>query len=106
MEGMDDVTLPSDPTHGIVRRVEALRYRGLRYVAQEVGPFAVLVGPNGAGKSSFLDCIALVSDYLRATMSRALVGVDGRPGRARRVGELVHQRHGVSFEIALDLTIP
>ena len=46
-----------------VIRIQALRYRSLRYVSQELGPFQVLVGPNASGKSNFLDVVALaISD--------------------------------------------
>jgi hypothetical protein len=30
----------------MIRRVEALGYRGLRYCRQDIGAFHVLVGPN------------------------------------------------------------
>jgi len=40
-----------------VTRVEALRYRCLRFTRQAVKPFQLLVGPNASGKSTFLDVI-------------------------------------------------
>ena len=49
----------------MIRRIEALRYRGLRYISQEVKPFQMLVGPNASGKSTFLDVPALFSDFVR-----------------------------------------
>jgi AAA15 family ATPase/GTPase len=39
----------------VITKVEALNYRSLRYVSQELGPFHVLVGANASGKSTFLD---------------------------------------------------
>lgn len=38
----------------MITRIEALGFRSLRYVAQDIEPFQALVGPNGSGKSSFL----------------------------------------------------
>ena len=49
----------------MIRRIEALNYRSLRYVSQEIRPFQILVGPNATGKSTFLDVPALLSDFLR-----------------------------------------
>lgn len=46
---------------GIVR-VEALGYRCLRYVAQDLGAFQILVGANASGKSTFLDVVGFLGD--------------------------------------------
>ncbi len=45
----------------MICRIEALNYRGLRHVSQEVRPFEVLVGPNASGKSTFLDVPAFIT---------------------------------------------
>ena len=44
----------------MIRAIEALNYRCLRHVRQELDQFQVLVGPNGSGKSTFLDVISLI----------------------------------------------
>lgn len=93
----------------MIARIEALNYRCLRYIAQDLVPFNVLVGPNGSGKSTFLDVLALISDFLANGLNDAiLLGSDSsRPrGRSRRVEELFFQGKGDRFELAVELNIP
>ena len=80
--------------------IEALNYRCLRYVHQEVSPFQVLVGPNASGKSTFLDTVAFVADFLRKGP------VDAVRDRAPDVTSLLWKGEGGRFEIAIELTIP
>src|SRR6185503_16460373 len=40
--------------------IEALNFRCLRYVAQDLTRFHVLVGPNASGKTTFLDVVAFL----------------------------------------------
>ncbi len=72
----------------MIRLIEALNYRCLRYVSQELQDFQILVGPNGSGKSTFLDVPAflsrLVSDGLEAAAQE----------RARIFEDLVWARAG------------
>lgn len=80
--------------------IEALHYRCLRYIRQPVGPFHVLVGPNASGKTTFLDVVSflgrLVSD-----------GLDNAVGeRTKNFQDLVWQREGQRFELALEAVIP
>ena len=49
----------------MISRIEALSFRGLKFVSRGLKPFQVLVGPNASGKSTFLDVVALLSDYIR-----------------------------------------
>ena len=49
----------------MITRIEALNYRCLRRVEQDVGAFNVLVGPNGSGKSTFLDVLAFLRELVR-----------------------------------------
>jgi predicted ATPase len=93
----------------MIARIEALNYRCLRDVAQELAPFNVLVGPNGSGKSTFLDVVGLLSDFLANGLDDAiLLGPDpSRPrGRSSRVEELFFRGHGDRFELAVELEIP
>jgi predicted ATPase len=93
----------------MIARIEALNYRCLRYVAQELEAFNVLVGPNGAGKSTFLDVVGLLRDFLNDGLDAAILmrSDPTRPGgRARRVEELFFQGQGDSFGVAIELRIP
>ena len=67
-----------------VIRIQALRYRSLRYVSQRLGPFQVLVGPNASGKSNFLDVVAFLGDLVRTDLETAILGDErlGIPLRA------------------------
>ena len=93
---------------GIVTRVEALGFRSLRHVAQDLGPFHVLVGPNGSGKSTFLDVIAFVGDVVRVGLQTAIEG-DARlgiPHRAPDAKHLTWLRIGTRIELAVEFSIP
>jgi hypothetical protein len=84
----------------MIARIEALNYRCLRFVAQDLEPFHVLVGPNASGKSTFLDVFALMSD---------LISVGPHGAIAERVPDfrdLVWMRQQGHFEVAVELSIP
>jgi predicted ATPase len=102
-------TVDNDPgPRGIVTRVEALGFRSLRYVAQDLGPFHVLVGPNGSGKSTFLDVVAFVGDMVRGGARAAIEG-DARVGipyRAPDGKHLTWQRQSNRVELAVDFSVP
>jgi predicted ATPase len=84
----------------MIRRIEALGYRSLRYVDQELAPFQILVGPNASGKSTFLDVVDILSDAMR-------LGVDDAVhGRSSDVTSLFWMRQGDRFELALEFVIP
>ncbi|HXG58242.1 MAG TPA: AAA family ATPase [Thermoanaerobaculia bacterium] len=84
----------------MIRRVEALRYRSLRDVDQEVRPFQILVGPNASGKSTFLDVLHLIGDMLRDGL------VSGLRRRSPDVSNIIWMKEGRHFEIAIELDIP
>jgi predicted ATPase len=89
-------------------RIEALRFRALRYVEQELGPFHVLVGPNGSGKTTFLDVIGFLGDLVTAGPSAAVLG-DPRLGIASRASDAAHlcwMREPTTIELAVELVIP
>ena len=91
-----------------VTRIQALRYRSLRYIDQSLRPFQILVGPNASGKSTFLDTIAILGDLIRTDLDTAVRG-DMRleiPMRAPDPRHLAWLRRGDSFELAVELAIP
>jgi len=91
----------------MIQHIEALNYRSLRYVSQELRPFQVLVGPNASGKSTFLDVVALLSDFLQNGLSEALLfGLDNGRGRASRLDELIFNQSSDHFELAIELAVP
>jgi energy-coupling factor transporter ATP-binding protein EcfA2 len=92
----------------MITRIEALRYRALRYVSQKVGRFQLLVGPNASGKSTFLDVVALLGDLLQGGLGAAVQGDPklGIPPRAPDPSHLVWMRQGGTFELAVELAIP
>ena len=84
----------------MIARIEALNYRCLRHVAQDLEAFHVLVGPNASGKSTFLDVFALMSDLIS-------LGPDGAVAeRVPDFRDLVWMRERGHFEVALEVTIP
>lgn len=99
---------PSFLPPGCVTRVQALGYRSLRYVSQELGPFHVLVGPNASGKSSYLDVIAFLGDLVRGGVAAAVHGDPrfGIPLRAADGKHLTWMRQGDRFELAIEVAIP
>jgi energy-coupling factor transporter ATP-binding protein EcfA2 len=93
---------------GIVTRVEALGFRSLRHVVQDLGPFHVLVGPNGSGKSTFLDVVAFLGDVVRVGLQTAIEG-DSRLGIQHRAPDAKHLtwlRGGTRIELAVEFRIP
>ena len=57
----------------MICRVEALRYRCLKYIKKELGNFHILVGPNASGKSTFLDVISFLGDIVREGLETAVI---------------------------------
>src|SRR5690242_7318535 len=91
----------------MIRRIEALNYRSLRYVAQNLGPFEVLVGPNASGKSTFLDVVSLVRDFVRDGLDEGILGCKERGvGRASLLDELIFNQSANHFEVALEMHVP
>ncbi|MEW6265188.1 MAG: ATP-binding protein [Thermodesulfobacteriota bacterium] len=84
----------------MIRLIEALNYRCLRYVSQELGPFHILVGPNASGKTTFLDVVVflgrLVNEGLEAAVNE----------RTREFRDLLFGRAGDVFELAIETAIP
>src|SRR5438270_7042126 len=84
----------------MIRLIEALGYRCLRYVRQPLDQFHILVGPNASGKTTFLDVVTflgrLVSDGLEAAVGE----------RAQTFQDLVWGREGDKLELAVEAKIP
>jgi predicted ATPase len=84
----------------MISRIQALNYRCLRHVDQDLERFHVLVGPNASGKSTFLDVFALVSDLVSS-------GPDGAVAeRVPDFRDLVWMRQRNHFEVAVEVSIP
>ena len=84
----------------MLTRIEALRYRCLRYVAQALGPFHVLVGPNASGKTTFLDVVGFLGDLVR-------LGPEGAVReRTQNFQDLLWARDGESFQLAIEAAVP
>lgn len=84
----------------MITRVEACRYRCLRYANHGLNKFNVLVGPNASGKTTFLDAIAFLGDVVRDGPSEAV----GK--RTENMQDLLWQGRGASMEIAAEFSIP
>lgn len=84
----------------MIRAVEALRYRALRHVRQELGPFQVLVGPNASGKSTFIDVIGFFRDLLEEGVVAAV------SARTPNFHNLVWMNEGDWFELAVEVEAP
>ena len=87
----------------MIRRIQALNYRCLRYVDVRLdGTFHILVGPNASGKSTLLDVIGFLGDLVSDGLEAA---VDHRTNNFR---DLVwdRPRERAGFELALELDIP
>ena len=84
----------------MIRRMQVLHYRGLKYIDVKLSNFQILIGPNASGKSTFLDVINLVRDILNNGLRPAI------EKRSSRFDELVYNQQGDGFEIALELEIP
>jgi len=80
--------------------IEALDFRCLKYVHQEMGPFHVLVGPNASGKTTFLDVVSFLGQLVSEGMEAA-IGT-----RTQNFADLLWQRRGDKFELAIEAIIP
>jgi len=84
----------------MIRLIEALNYRSLRYIRQDLEDFHVLVGPNASGKSSFLDVVAFLGQFVTDGLEQAVYE------RARDFRDLVWAHLFNQFELAVEFEIP
>ncbi|MCL5270838.1 MAG: ATP-binding protein [bacterium] len=84
----------------MITKIEALHYRCLKYISQELRPFQVLIGPNASGKTTFLDVVGFIGSFVSS-------GVDSAVNeRTNNLRDLVWGRERSSFELAIEVSIP
>lgn len=84
----------------MIQTVQALNFRCLKYISQDLDRFHVLVGPNASGKTTFFDIIRFLGQLVSD-------GLDGAIGdRTENLQDLVWRRAGDRFELAIELKIP
>jgi len=84
----------------MIRSIEALNYRCLRYVKQPLRDFQILIGPNASGKTTFLDVVAFLSDLLSKSLDEAITE------RSTDIRDLFFFRQGERFQLSVELAIP
>lgn len=86
----------------MIRRIQALNFRCLRYLDLRIDRFHVLIGPNGSGKSTLFDAVVFLSDLVRDGLEGAV------EERTACFQDLVWDRPGgeIGFELAIEIDIP
>lgn len=84
----------------MIKRIQVLNYRCLRYIDRDLDNFNVLIGPNASGKTTFLDCVSFVGDLLSDGLEQAI------NKRTSDYRDLVWLRQSKSFQIAIEVEIP
>lgn len=84
----------------MIRLIEALNFRCLRYVFRPLSDFEILIGPNASGKTTFLDTASFLGDLLSRGLDEAITE------RSTDIHDLFFLRQGDRFEIAVELEAP
>jgi predicted ATPase len=84
----------------MIRLIEALNYRCLRYIKQDLKDFHLLVGPNASGKTTFLDVVAFLGDLVSGGLDKAI------GERTSNFQDLLFAHKGTGFQLAVELEIP
>ena len=86
----------------MIRRIQVLNYRCLRYADIELDGFQLLVGPNASGKSTLFDIISFLSDLVADGLETAI------EKRTRNFQDLVWGRpkKNLKFELAVEFDLP
>lgn len=84
----------------MIRLVEALNYRCLHYIKQQLFDFHVLVGPNASGKTTFLDVLSFLGDMISNGLEQAI------QNRTSNFEDLLFAHQGNHFELAIEMEIP
>jgi hypothetical protein len=86
----------------MIRLVEALGFRALKYVRQPLDRFQILVGPNASGKSTFLGAVDLIGKLVDAPRDISQPLRELSPN----FQDLIFMRAGTRFEIAIEALVP
>ena len=84
----------------MIKRIEALYYKGFKYIEPELMNYNILVGPNASGKSSLLDVFIFLRDVLNDSPEKAV------EKRCSNFRELVWNQKRNYFELALEFQVP
>lgn len=84
----------------MIKKIEALNFRCLRYIDRDIPPFVALVGPNASGKTTFIDVLRFISDVLKDGVSHAVSERTSNPM------DMIWGRSGDAFELAVEAVIP
>lgn len=84
----------------MIRLIETLNFRSLRYVRQTLGNFHVLVGANATGKTTFMDVVAFVADIVKSGVDEAI------QNRGSNYQDLTFSAQGGDIELAIEAEIP
>ncbi len=84
----------------MITRIQALRYRCLRYVDHNIGPFQMLVGANATGKTTFLDVVSFFGDLVTQGVESAI------RERSNNPQDLMWNGQGDVFELAMEVAVP
>ncbi len=84
----------------MINKIEALYYKGFKYINVDLKPFNVLVGPNASGKSSLLDILIFLKDILNSGPAAAV------QKRSSNFMELIWNQEKDYFEFAIEFIIP
>jgi predicted ATPase len=92
----------------MISRIEALNYKALRFVQQDISRFQIMVGPNASGKSTFLDVVSFLGDMVQIGLLGAIEGDAklGVAGRAPDAKHLTWMRNVERFELAVEFGVP
>ncbi len=85
----------------MITKIEAVNFRCLRNISQDLGHFHVITGPNGSGKTTFLEVPQLLAAY-------AADGLEAfwKVSRATTFEELLFRGEGGSIQMAVEAKVP
>lgn len=84
----------------MITRIQALYFKGFKYLDVRLRDYNILIGPNASGKSSLLDIFTFIKDTLEDGPDNAV------KKRSSRFEELIWKRKKNYFELALEMEIP
>ena len=83
-------------------RIQAERFRSLRYIDQRLDRFHALVGPNASGKTTILDVVDLLGDLMRRR-GDVFETIEARSPDFRK---LLWLGEGDAFRLAVEAPVP